>query len=274
MAWIYCLNTSTIRPVESLLEKIRIAAAAGFQAIELWNDEMTRHVEQGGSLEEIRRALEDAGLQVPSVISLRGWMDSEGEAYQQALDEARRRMEQAAVVGAPHIVATPAITFQPVTVNLDRVAQRYRKLLEIGREFDVWPAMEFLGFVTSIYRVDQAWEVVKRAGEPTGTIVLDPFHLFRGGSTLDDVPDLSGEHVAIFHFNDAPAEPPREQQEDRHRVLPGEGILPLREWADELQQRGYKGPVSLELFNPDLWAQDPLEVARRGLAKMREVLEG
>ena len=60
--FLYCLNTSTIRPTP-LLEKIRIAGKAGYTAIEPWNDEITAYLEQGGSLAELKRALADAGLQ-------------------------------------------------------------------------------------------------------------------------------------------------------------------------------------------------------------------
>ena len=89
----YCLNSSTIRPA-SLLEKIRIASAAGYRAIELWNDDLNTHVQAGGSLREIKQALDDAGLQVPTVIAVHGWLGSSGQAHQRALDEARQRMEQ------------------------------------------------------------------------------------------------------------------------------------------------------------------------------------
>ena len=67
----YALNTSTIRPA-SLLDKIRIAGQTGYRGIELWNDDLTAHEQQGGSLADVRRALADYGLAVPSVIALHG----------------------------------------------------------------------------------------------------------------------------------------------------------------------------------------------------------
>ncbi len=107
-SFVLALNTSTIRPAP-LMEKIRVAAEAGFRAIELWNDELTAHVEAGGTLKEVKAALDDAGLSVPTVIHIGGWLDAEGEAYRQALDVARRKMEQAAAVGAPRIIAGPPV---------------------------------------------------------------------------------------------------------------------------------------------------------------------
>ncbi len=93
----YALNTSTIRPA-SLMEKIRIAGQAGYEGIELWNDDLTAHEQQGGSLAEVRQALADYGLAVPTVIALHGWLGAEGAARVLALEEVRRRMAQAVAV--------------------------------------------------------------------------------------------------------------------------------------------------------------------------------
>lgn len=262
------LNTSTIRKAP-LMQKIRAAAEAGFKGIELWNDELTAHVESGGTLKEVKAALDDAGLVVPTVIHIGGWLDAEGEAYRAALDAAKRKMEQAAAVGAPRIIAGPP----PGPVDLDRAAERYRELLAIGREFGVLPAMEFLGFVSGVNTIRAAWEIVSRAGDPDGTIVLDPFHIFRGGSPIEDVELVPAERIAVFHFNDAPGDIPREKQRDADRVMPGDGVLPLAEELRILRRKGYKGAVSLELFNERLWEADPLEVAKEGIRRMRQIIE-
>ena len=141
----YALNTSTIRPA-SLLEKIRIAGQTGYRGIELWNDDLTAHGQQGGSLADVRRALADYGLAVPTVIALHGWLGAEGAARGPAMEEVRRRMAQAAAVGAEFIVASPPLT----SCDLSRGGAEYRALLELGREIGVRPAMEYLGFVQSV----------------------------------------------------------------------------------------------------------------------------
>ena len=65
------------------------------------------------------------------------------------------------------------------------------------------------------------------ADHPDSTIVLDPFHIYRGGGEIEDMEGIPGEKIAVFHFNDAPAEPAREVQTDADRVYPGDGILDL-----------------------------------------------
>src|SRR5271157_1855242 len=124
---LYCLNTSTIRPTP-LLKKNEIAGKAGYQAIEPWNDEITAYLDQGGTFDELKHALADAGLKVVSVIALHSWITTEGAEYQRVLDECRRRMAQAVELGSPYIVASPP---QQV-VDLNHATQRFGELLAIG----------------------------------------------------------------------------------------------------------------------------------------------
>lgn len=265
----YCLNTSTIRPTP-LREKIQIAGRLGYQAIEPWNTEITEYVQRGGSLADLRKELDDAGLKVVSVIALRGWITAEGDEYRQVLGECRQRMEQAAALGSPYIVASPPRE----AVDLDRAAARYAELLRQGREFGVRPAMEFLGFSAGIKDVASVRAIAEGSGDPDATVVADVFHLLRGGGSIDDLLTLSGEQIAIFHVNDLPAAPPPGEQTDSDRVMVGEGIADLPRVIANLRRIGYRGPLSLELFNATLWEQDPVEVARIGLERMRALVEG
>jgi sugar phosphate isomerase/epimerase len=156
---------------------------------------------------------------------------------------------------------------------LDQGAERYRELLELGESVGVLPAMEFLGFVSSVYLLEQAWSIVKLADHPKGTLVLDPFHLWRGGSGFALVGELPAERIAVCHFNDAPADdPPRFEQLDHDRVYPGDGCLPLAQMLRTLADNGYAGALSLELFNPGYWSQPPEQNLRTGLAKTKAVL--
>jgi sugar phosphate isomerase/epimerase len=265
--FVLCLNTSTIRPTP-LLEKIAVAGRAGYTAIEPWNDEITEYLERGGTLADLRRALAGAGLKVVSVIALHGWITAEGSEYRRVLDDCRRRMGQAAELGSPYIVASPP---QQV-VDLDRAAERYAELLRIGGEIGVRPSMEFLGFVDGIKDVAGAWAIATGSGDPRATVVADVFHMIRGGGTVDDLLRLPGERLACFHINDLPSAPDPLTQKDEDRVMVGEGIADLPRVIANLRAIGYRGPLSLELFNRGLWAQDPLEVVRRGLDRIQALV--
>jgi sugar phosphate isomerase/epimerase len=266
--FVYCLNSSTIRPTP-LLRKIEVAGQAGYSAIELWHEDLDAFVASGGTLRDVRHALDDRQLTVPTTIFVKGWFDAGESEYPRVLDECRRRLDQAAEVGAVHIVAGPPAG----RADRRQGARRYRELLELGLAVGVRPAMEFLGFVDGINTLESALEIVTRADHPAGTVVLDPFHFFRGGGSIEGIAGLNESRIAICHFNDAPAHPPRADQHDKDRVLPGEGHLDLRRLLDLLRQVGYRRWLSLELFREDLWGSDPLVVARLGLERMRQVAE-
>ncbi|MBW3541797.1 MAG: sugar phosphate isomerase/epimerase [Planctomycetes bacterium] len=266
--FLYCLNSSTIKPAP-ILEKIRIAGEVGYAAIELWHDDIDLHLSQGGTLADIRQALDDAGLAVPTTIFLKGWWDTTGEEYTRAMDEIRRRLDQAAHVGAIHCVAGPPLG----KVDYDLGTRNYRKLLELGLEYGVRPAMEYLGFAEEVNTIEDALRIVDGCGHPEATMVLDPFHCFRGGGPMESILKLEAGRIAISHFNDAPADPPPEKQHDPDRVMPGDGCVDLKKYCDVLRKVGYRRWLSLELFRRDLWEQDPREVARIGLEKMRAAAE-
>jgi len=266
----FALNTSTIQPA-GLMEKIRATAAAGYDAIELWIMDVEAHLAAGKPVADVRKALDDAGLDRPSMIYLKGWWEPEAAARRAALDEARRRLDIAAQLGVRRFVAGPP----QASMDTTWVGQCYRQLLDAAASSGVWPSFEFLGFVEKFTTLESAWEVCRLADHPQATLTADAWHFFRGGGTTEslDAPLLAkipNERLSIVHWDDAPADIPREQQTDGSRVMPGDGILNLKGLADQLRRKGWRGTLSLELFNEDYWRQDPLEVARIGLEKMKE----
>lgn len=269
-AFQYALNSSTIKPTP-LLEKIRVAAAAGYAAIEIWHDDIEACLASGVTLRDLRQAVDDHGLAVPTTIYLKGWWDPALAEYAADMDVIRRRLEQAAALGAPHVISGPP---PQRDVDYALLAGQYRALLELGRQFGVRPAFEYLGFVDEVNSLAKALRVIEGADHPDATVVIDPFHDFRGGSNHEAIARLKLAQIAISHFNDSPPHPAAHLQGDADRVMPGDGIVDLKRYVALLRQIGYDRFISLELFREDLWRRDPLEVARLGLEKMRAVCEG
>jgi sugar phosphate isomerase/epimerase len=264
----YCLNASTIRTTP-VLRQIEVTRQAGYEAIELWHDHLDEHLRAGGTLADVRKALDDNGIVAPTTIYLAGWFQPAGEEHVKALDEIRRRLEQSAAVGAKFAIAGPP----PGKADRALGARHYAELLELGKSFGVKPAFEYLGFVEDINTIDDAIDIIQRSGHPDATVVVDPFHCWRGGGPVASLSKLNGSQIAISHFNDSPAVPAASVQEDSDRVMPGDGVVDLKFYCDQLASTGYNGYLSLELFREDLWAKDPLEVAKLGIEKMRPFVE-
>jgi hypothetical protein len=270
--WPICLDTATIRPVP-LLEKIRIAAEAGYDAIEPWDSELADHERSGGSLADLGKHLRDLGLRVPSVIGLWNAIPETQEAWDAQLPASRDRMRMAHAIGAEHIQVIPQPERPRERFDPAWAAARYRDLLEIGiRDYQLVPAMIFVKFLPGSRTLGQAAQIAIDSGHPQAKVIPDTFHMFIGGTPFGGLQHLRGEFIAIFQFNDAPAAPARDALEDRHRVYPGDGVLPLGDVLRDLRRIGFKGCVSLELYNEEYWKQDPMTVARTGLEKTLAVI--
>ncbi|QDV52554.1 sugar phosphate isomerase/epimerase family protein [Gimesia fumaroli] len=264
----YSLNASTIRTTP-LLDKIRIAAEAGYQGIELWFDEIEAFQAEGGTLEAVSAAIQESGLAIPTMIMLRDWWSASPEEYPAVFNTCLERIKLAAQLEAEYVIACP----HREKPDYDLGAQRYRELLEAGIEAGAKPAVEFLGFVEAVTKIEDALLIVEKSGHPEATLVLDPFHVFRGGGSMETIAQLKPEQIAISHFNDAVDTIPREEQMDPDRVLPGDGHLDLTRYCQLLKQIGYQSWLSLELFREDLWKQEPLDVAKLGLERMQTIAE-
>ena len=77
--------------------------------------------------------------------------------------------------------------------------------------------------------------------------------------------------IQIFHINDA-EDLPRAQLEDRHRLLPGFGILPLQNMIAAFRKISYDKVASVEIFRPEYWERDPFELARDAHAATERVI--
>ena len=111
--------------------------------------------------------------------------------------------------------------------------------------------------------------VAVESQNPQACILPDVYHLYKGGSDFAGLNLIAGSAIHCFHMNDYPADPPRATISDKDRVYPGDGVAPLTTILKSLFAVGFAGTLSLELFNPEYWKQDPLLVARTGLEKMK-----
>jgi sugar phosphate isomerase/epimerase len=269
----YCLNTSTLSGQKlDLVELVEIAAKTGYQALEPWVRELEQHTKAGRSLKELGQRIRDRGLTVESAIGFAEWVVDDEARRKKGLEQARRDMDLVQQVGGKRLAAPPAGATNQADLNLFLAAERYRALLDIGDSLGVVPQVELWGFSRALSRLGEVTLVAMESGHPKACILPDVYHLYKGGSSLTGFRLLAGTALHVLHLNDYPANPPRASITDAERVYPGDGVAPLKEILRELQRIGYRGVLSLELFNRTYWKQDPLTVARTGLEKMRAVV--
>jgi sugar phosphate isomerase/epimerase len=267
----YCLNTSTIRGQNlDLPAQIDVIADAGYSAAELWVRDLENFVKRGGNLDDLAKRIRDRGLSVPSTIAFVSWMAEDAGKRAAALEQAKREMDLVRRIGGTRIAAPPAGVSD--RVDLLDAARRYRALLDVGAAMGVVPQLELWGFSKTVSRLGEAACVAMESGHPQACLLLDVYHIYKGGSDFEALRFLNGEVLHVLHFNDYPATPPRAEINDAARVFPGDGVAPLKEIVRTLRAIDFDGFLSLEVFNRDYWKQDAHLVARTGLKKMKSAI--
>jgi sugar phosphate isomerase/epimerase len=268
----YCFNTSTIRGQKLPLDKeVELVAKAGYDGIEPWIGEIDEYVKSGGSLKDLAKKIEDLGLTVEDGIGFAEWIVDDDARRARGMEEARRSMDLVRQLGGKRLAAPPAGATDRADMDLGRITERYRALLELGDQMGVVPQLEVWGFSKTLTRLGPAAMVALETGHSNACILADAYHLYKGGSNFNGVHLLSASALHVFHINDYPADPPRETITDAHRVFPGDGVAPLEQLFRDLHAIGYNGALSLEVFNRDYWKMDPLVVAKTGLQKMKAI---
>lgn len=264
----FSLNTSTIRGQKlSLPQIIELAARAGYDGFEPWMMEIETYVKEGKTIASLKKLASDAGLEFFDCIGFPTWMAQDEEKSKAGFTQMEKEMGILAELGCTRVAAPAIGTDAPL--DLLKAGERYKKLLELGRKTGVMPQLEFWGAFPSFYHLGQAMAVAAAADDKDAKILADVYHLFRGGSGFEGMKMLDGHAIDIFHMNDFPANIPRTEQQDKDRVMPGDGAAPMKELAETLKTKGGQIILSLELFNPTYYAMDAGVVVKEGLEKMK-----
>lgn len=268
------LNTSTLQGHKLTLDQeIDLLIEAGYDAVEPWIRELEQHAKAGKSLADLKKKLADHGKAVPSAIGFFEWAVDDEDRRKKALEEARRAMDLVAQVGGTRIAAPPVGVTDRSGMDPRVLADRLLAVCAVGEQAGIRPELELWGFSRTLGRLGEVVQVAIEADCPDLPLLLDVFHLYKGGSALRSIAYLDGAKLPVIHFNDYPADPPRASIGDAQRVYPGDGVAPLADLVRTLRDIRFDGYLSLELFNRDYWKQDALVVARTGLEKMRAVAD-
>jgi 2-keto-myo-inositol isomerase len=207
-------------------------------------------------------------MPVANAIGFAPWMVPDDEKRKAGFQQMREEMEMMAALGCPRIAASSAGITDASEVDLLKIGERYADLLALGKQTGVTPQLEFWG-ASKFFHIGQALMAAAASSSSGVRILADVYHLFRGNSGFESLKMIDGSVIEIFHMNDYPGDIPREKQEDKDRIYPGDGVAPLKQILTDLNQMSGQKILSLELFNRTYWAQDPLLVAKTGLEKLR-----
>ncbi len=270
----YGFNGATTGTAD-LLTDLAVAQQAGFDALEIRDAKLEAYLAQGGALSDLVRTFAEARVLPLSLNALERSTPSAGPARQELLERTRTLCRWAAELGIPYVVAVPG----PADgLDHDQIreasVEALREIAEIGRDQGVSIGFEFLGPTEYAVRtIAAAREIVEAVADPAVGMVIDTFHYYVGGSTPEMLRGFDPRRLFIVHLEDA-EDRPREALTDAHRLLPGEGVIPLHQLVQALDAIGYDGAYSVELFRPEYWAWDPLDLARAARESLDALFAG
>jgi 2-keto-myo-inositol isomerase len=266
------LNGATTMRAD-LVTDIRAAQAAGYDCIEIWAAKLRDFLREN-TVSDLRNLLEKSGLKPWSINSIEHITFRTAEDYAKIKAECEELCSVAKEIDCPYVVVVPGKLGENVSREeiISESVRVLNELADIADQHNVGLAFEFLGQQDcSVQTLELCNEIVEQVNRLNVGLVIDTFHFYAGGSQFQAIRQVKPEKICIFHINDA-EDLPKEQLTDAHRLYPGTGILPIREIKREFDGIGYDRVVSIEIFRPEYWDQDPFEVARKAREATKRAL--
>ncbi len=271
----FAINQATLMktPMEDFLSA---TSKAGFTGVELRREETFEYLKEH-SVADLKALLEQYNLEVVSWNAIELFSLCPKEEFQGMLEYSERLMNIGNEIGCELIIAVPSFVDDavfPEDEYFDKTVERLQTLRKLADDYDFKMGFEPLGFSNcSVRKVDYALDILSESEKdglgPSG-LIIDTFHYFLAHSSLKPLETIPLEKLWLIHCNDS-VEKPFKDLQDADRVLLGEGFFDLEGFFKKVKAMGYDGYYSVELFNEDLWDQNPGEVAKKALESLRKI---
>jgi len=258
-------SIATVSISGTLEEKLRAIAAAGFDAVEIFENDFTCF---DGSARDVAKLCGDLGL---SICALQPFRDFEGmpePQRAQAFRRAERKFDLMQELGTDLLLVCSNVS--PASLGgIDRAAADFRELGERAGARGLRVGFEALAWGRHVNDYRDAWEIVRRADHASIGIILDSFHTLAPSFPIDPIRAIPGDRIFLVQLADAPQLDLDVLSWSRHfRCFPGQGNLALQDFMRSIEATGYSGPLSLEIFNDQFRAQSAKEVAIDGMRSL------
>ncbi|AGM06099.1 bifunctional sugar phosphate isomerase/epimerase/4-hydroxyphenylpyruvate dioxygenase family protein [Amycolatopsis keratiniphila] len=254
----------------TLEDKLAAAAAAGFHGVEIFENDL---IASRRSPSEIRRLCADLGLTIDLYQPFRDFEAVPPDLLRSNLRRARRKFDLMAELGADTVLVCSSVSPDAVDDD-DLAAAQLRELAELAGERGIRVAYEALAWGRFVNTYEHAWRIVRRADHPALGVCLDSFHILSRRSDPRAIRTIPGEKIFFLQLADAPLLDMDVLHWSRHhRLFPGQGAFDLTAFTGHVLAAGYRGPLSLEVFNDVFRQADPRPAAvdaMRSLVALRE----
>jgi 2-keto-myo-inositol isomerase len=245
-------------------------ARAGIKNVEITNILLDEFLKTD-DLAAARRVITDLGLNLvhaaTGVTEL--WEPNPNRAA--ALDNLKRRCEMYASMGLNRAYASTATGKKVTEDDYKAGADNMHDAGEVAKQFNMSLRIEFLRTSTFISTLPTILKMTRAAAHPNISPMLDFYHFWSGLNKFEDLDLIRPGEIGHVHFQDVP-DMPREMLDLSTRIIPGDGVSPLTRILGKLAEKGYAGPLSVELFLPKFQQGDPYEVAKEIRTKSEAVM--
>jgi sugar phosphate isomerase/epimerase len=252
----------------SFQQRLEAASAGGYAGIGLRPSHYQAARAQGWTDTNLRRMLEERGLEVVEIGFLAGWWETgELAARSRAYEEQLYRLKES--LGGRHMMLIGGPLREPVGL----VAERFAAVCDRALDHGLLVGLEFLPW-TDTADAGRAWQIAKAACRPNGGVVLDTWHHFRGSADNDLIRAIPAGRVVAIQFSDGERQRVGTDLEDtfKRRRLPGEGDFDLQSFLATVTSMGVTAPIGVEVLSDELRQLGPQESARRAADATRQVL--
>jgi 4-hydroxyphenylpyruvate dioxygenase len=249
--------------------KLQAARHAGFDQVELWTKDVDAMPGGAAAVGALSHKLGLGFTDYQVLLDFDGAPDGKREAKRK---EALAMLDTATTMNIDTVLAPastapdciPARVGEDLAWLVDQAKLRGRRI-----------AYEGMSWSTINPTIAQAWAAIRDLDPAHAGLVLDSYHLFVRGDHETAIDVIPPERIFLAQFADVAHPVPLDQAKQiarHHRLLPGQGIFPVKALAHRLLARGYRGPIGLEVFNDAMHDRDPHEVAKQSMAALRQIL--
>ncbi len=260
------LSIATVCLSGTLEDRLDAAATAGFEGVEIFENDL---IAATSSAEDIRSRAADLGLTIELYQPFRDAEGAPADRFAATERRLRAKLNLMGRLGAPMLLICSSVA--PDTIDDDDLAaSQLHALADLAAEHGIRIAYEALAWGRHVSTWEHSWEIVRRADHPALGLCLDSFHVLSRTDRFADLAQLPGERIFFLQLADAPRLAMDVLQWSRHhRLFPLQGGLDLVGFTNAVLAAGYRGPLSLEVFN-DVFRQ--AEPHRTAVDAMRSLI--
>lgn len=258
-------SIATVSIGGTLDEKLRAIAAAGFGAVEIFENDFTCY---DGSARDVARMCGDLGLKICALQPFRDFEGMPEPLRKQGFRRIEKKFDLMQELGTDLLLVCSNVS--PASLGgIDRAADDFSELGERASARGLRVGFEALAWGRHVSDYRDAWEIVRRANHHSIGIILDSFHTLAPSFPVAAIRAIPGDRIFLVQLADAPQLDLDVLSWSRHfRCFPGQGNLAIKDFMQAVDATGYQGPLSLEIFNDQFRAQSTKDFAIDGMRSL------